>query len=103
MFRHERQKKPVRRAVESVLELFEKKERGESLSVCGACVFHRWRSESLPAHQRPDKLRLGAKLCERVIQFLIRASIKVWDSLQQPWHRSQVEVLRLNAPLQISG
>src|SRR6266702_8920753 len=26
-----------------------------SLSVCGACVFHRWRSESLPAHRSSSR------------------------------------------------
>jgi len=38
MFRHERQKKPVRRAVESVLELFEKK-RGAVSAFAGPISF----------------------------------------------------------------
>src|SRR5437763_11791935 len=65
-----------------------RKKVGGSLSVCGAFVFHRWRSESLPAHQRLGKPLLRAKLSKRVLQFLVGTGIKHRDSLQKSWNRS---------------
>src|SRR5437867_11195833 len=57
--------------------------------------------KSLPANPRPCKLLFGAKLSEGMLQFLIRARVKIWNSLQQRRHSSQGEVLRVYTLLQI--
>src|SRR5438128_1641836 len=101
MFLHEHRKTAGLGGSRTGAPTVSEKEGLGSLSVCGAYVFHRWRSESLPAHQRPGKLLLGAKFMKRVLQFLIRPGVKVWNSLQQRWHHFQVEVLGMYAPPQI--